>query len=179
MHQPLPTKGWRVSSFARCERVWVWLALALSLWAAPARANELALVNEALPKATDQRLHAFLSAHKGKPVLINFWASWCQPCRDEMPALQRFAKRWQDKGLAVVLVAVADNARKADEFLWEMDVELPLINDPAQGLSRPWGARALPTTLVLDRKHRIRLRSLGAVDWESADTEQRFQPLTR
>ncbi len=151
----------------------------LSLPFGTLQATELEIVNDPLPKSADQRLHAFLKAHKGKPVLINFWASWCEPCRDEMPAMQRFAKRWQGTGLALALVAVADNPRKADEFLWLYEMQQLLINDPAQGLSRPWGARVLPTTLILDRKHRIRLRSLGAVDWDAATTDQHFQRIIK
>lgn len=94
-----------------------------------------------------------------------------------MPSLQRLAARWQGRGLAVITVAVADNTRQVEDFLWEIGVTLPVIHDHAQGLSRPWRARVLPTTLILDRQHRIRLRGQGAIDWDSPAIDQRLHPL--
>src|SRR5574343_1181190 len=95
----------------RC--IFMGASLLLGAWFGMAAAADLLTVDErTLPSAVDQRLHAFLAAHKGQAVLINFWASWCQPCQDEMPSLQKLANRYRAKGLVVTTVAVADNARK-------------------------------------------------------------------
>lgn len=156
----------------------VWALAMLGPVAFDARAGELASVVEKVPpRKADSRLHEQLAMHRDRPVLINFWATWCAPCREEMPSLQRLATRWKDKGLAVITVAVADNRERADGFLWEIDVTLPVIHDPAQGLSRPWRARVLPTTLILERRHRIRLRAQGAIDWDSPAIDQQLQTL--
>jgi thiol-disulfide isomerase/thioredoxin len=128
-------------------------------------------------KSADQRLHDLVAAQKGRPVVINFWATWCEPCREELPLLQRLADRWHDQGLAVLTVAVADNLKRVEDVLWEASVNLPVIDDREQVISRSWGARALPTTLILDRKHRIRYRGQGAIDWSSAAVDQRLRPL--
>jgi thiol-disulfide isomerase/thioredoxin len=143
-------------------------------------AELLAVPGSHRPQITDRRLLAALAPHRGHPVVINVWASWCEPCREEMPALQRYVQRWQERGLAVITIAVADNATRARDFLWDIDVDLPVLDDHDQTLSRSLGARALPTTLVLDHRHRIRLRAQGVVDWASpgvdAQTQSLFKP---
>jgi transglutaminase-like putative cysteine protease/thiol-disulfide isomerase/thioredoxin len=141
-------------------------------------ASELLAVPAASPpRAGDDPLHALLSAWKGRPVIINFWASWCEPCREEMHSLQRLARRQAPQGLAVATVAVADQRTPLDRFLAENAVQLPVVDDRQQSISRAWGARVLPTTIVLDRRHRIRLRGQGAIDWDSPAVEQQLQAL--
>ena len=159
--------------FARCCLPALFLLCAASL-----HAGEMLDVGaKRLPKAADQRLHAAIAAHPGKPLLINFWASWCEPCREEMPSLQRLADRWRARGLVVLTVAVADQRKRVEDYLWEIDVKLPVIDDPAQTLNRPWEATILPTTLLLDARHRIRLRGLGAIDWDAPEIDQQIQAL--
>lgn len=131
------------------------------------------------PNAADGRLNAAVAAAKGRPVIVNFWASWCEPCRDEMPSLQRLSERWRDQGLVVITVAVADHLSQANKFLSENAIQLPVIDDGAQIISRAWGARVLPGTVVLDRRHRIRLRGEGAIDWDSPAVDQHLQQLLK
>lgn len=167
-----------------------WLArnalalLAAAVWfAQAAAASELKPVPPLKPPSGgDQRLAQAVAQHRGKPVLVNFWASWCVPCRDEMPALQRLAARWQSRGLAVLTVVVADNARRAEEFLWEVlpgEETLPLLDDHEQSLGRAWQVRVLPTTLILDRRHRIVARGQGAIDWDTPAIDQQLQTLLK
>ena len=133
-----------------------------------------------LPRADDERLDHLLAQHAGRPVLVNFWATWCPPCREEMPALGRLAARWQTRGLAVQTIAVADNARAVEDFLWEALPEgqtLPVLHDRDQVIGRAWGARVLPTTVVLDRKHRIVLRGTGAIDWDAPAIDRQLNKL--
>lgn len=128
----------------------------------------------------DQRLAQALAQHKGQPVLVNFWATWCEPCREEMPALARLSARWQAKGLTVLTVAVADNQKRVDDFLWEALPDkqtLPVLHDREQTISRAWGARVLPTTVILDRRHRIVLRGQGAIDWDAPAIDRQLKKL--
>ena len=128
----------------------------------------------------DQRLAQVLAQHKGKPVLVNFWATWCEPCREEMPSLARLATRWQAKGLTVLTVAVADNAKRVDDFLWEAlpgQQTLPVVHDREQTISRAWGARMLPATVILDRQHRIVARGMGAIDWDAPAIDKQLTNL--
>ncbi|MDZ4254227.1 MAG: TlpA disulfide reductase family protein [Sulfuritalea sp.] len=128
------------------------------------------VVPRSVPVGADRRLAQLLAQHRGKAVVINFWATWCEPCREEMPGLARLAARWQARGLVVLTVAVADNAKRVDDFLWETLPDkqtLPVLHDREQTISRAWGARVLPTSVVLDRRHRVVLRGMGAIDWDA------------
>ena len=92
-HQLLAVRK-RFCPFVRRLLAAVRIVAALAFCATQANAAELLATNEAAPaKAQNKQLHDAIAAHKGHPVLINFWASWCEPCREEMPALQRLAKR--------------------------------------------------------------------------------------
>jgi thiol-disulfide isomerase/thioredoxin len=157
------------------------LLLAVLFCAAPAHAGDLKPVAaQALPAAADVRLKQALAQHKGKPVVVNFWATWCEPCREEMPSLARLASRWQAKGLTVLTVAVADNAKRVEDFLWETlpdQQTLPVVHDREQTISRAWGARMLPTTLILNRQHRIVARGMGAIDWDAPAIDKQLTTL--
>lgn len=143
-------------------------------------ASELAVVPaRAAPNPADGRLNALITAAGGRPVIINFWASWCAPCREEMPSLQRLSERWRDQGLVVITVAVADQLSQTNKFLSENAIQLPVIDDREQVISRAWGAHVLPGTAVLDRRHRIRLRGQGAIDWDSPAVGQHVQQLLK
>ena len=164
--------------FVRSLLAAVRIVAALAFCATQANAAELLATNEAAPaKAQNKQLHAAIAAHKGHPVLINFWASWCEPCREEMPALQRLAKRWQARGLTVITVAVADTPRQVSDTLEKLNVQLPVIHDPEQQIIQRWGVSFLPTTLILDARQRIRLRGQGAIDLDAAPIDRQLQPL--
>lgn len=141
-----------------------------------ATAGELLTVSgERLPTTPNPRFSELLAAHRGRPLLINFWASWCDPCRDEVPALQRLNDRYRRLGLAVITVAVADQMTAAERVFAAHDVRLPLVDDREQTISRAWGVRFLPATLLLDRHHRLRLRARGVVDWDSPHVARQLQ----
>ncbi len=138
------------------------------------------LAPRAIPASDDVRLARTLAQHKGRAVVLNFWATWCEPCREEMPSLARLATRWQAKGLTVLTVAVADNDKRVADFLWETLPDkqtLPVLHDREQTISRAWGARVLPTTVVLDRRHRIVARGTGAIDWDAPAMEKQLKTL--
>lgn len=176
-HQLLAVRK-RFCPFVRRLLAAVRIVAALAFCATQANAAELLATNEAAPaKAQNKQLHAAIAAHKGHPVLINFWASWCEPCREEMPALQRLAKRWQARGLTVITVAVADSPRQVSDTLEKLNVQLPVIHDPEQQIIPRWGVSFLPTTLILDARQRIRLRGQGAIDWDAAAIDRQLQPL--
>lgn len=159
-----------------------WLWVGCLLWAGTTflHASELQVVPTApLPAPADSPLRTLVAAYKGQPVIINFWASWCEPCRDEMPSLQRLTSRRRDQGLVVITVAVADQIGQVQKFLAENSLQFAAINDREKSISQAWDARVLPTSIVLDRRHRIRLRAQGPIDWDSPATDNALQSLLR
>jgi thiol-disulfide isomerase/thioredoxin len=161
-------------------RVRLALLAALTV-ATPVQAGALTPERErSTPVGGDARLAQAISQHQGKPVLVNFWASWCAPCREEMPSLQRLASRWKETGLVVLTVAVADNTQQVEEFLWEAlpaNDTLPVLQDREQLISRAWGAKMLPTTVILDRRHRIVARGKGAIDWDAPSSDRELKSI--
>ena len=131
----------------------------------PAMADELRVqAPQALPAGSAAGLAPLLAPYAGKPLLINFWASWCEPCREEIPALAALHAR----GIRVLTVAVADREADAQRFLGGAGPGLPLAHDRDQKLSRALGVSLLPYSLVLDARHRVVARVEGALDWTDA-----------
>jgi len=108
----------------------------------------------------DERVR--LADFAGSPVVVNFWASWCVPCRKEMPALQAAAERLEGR---VVFVGVnhQDGRTPAAEFEQEVGVTYPSGSDPDGAVARDFGVVGLPTTVLVDARGRIVARSLGEV----------------
>lgn len=118
-------------------------------------------------------LRRALEPLRGKAVLVNFWATWCEPCRTEMPALVSLAE--SEPGLALVTVAVADRADEVRRFFHDHLVDPPLVNDPEQVISRAWDVRYLPTTVLLDAAHQPLLRARGELDWHHDSVRARIR----
>ena len=174
-HQPL---AWRKRRYHFVQRFGTacWTILLFALCATTARPSELAAANAKMPSAAgDKRLHTAIAAQKGRPVLVNFWATWCEPCREEMPSLHRLAKRWLERGLVVITVAVADDKQRVTNYLEGIGMPFAVIHDQDQTINQLWGAYAVPTTLILDAHHRIRLRGLGAIDWDDPAIDQQLK----
>jgi len=104
-----------------------------------------------------------LSNLKGKTVVLNFWASWCPPCRIEMPALQRLYRDYQDDGLVVLSVNTTNqnNLSDVEEFVRSRNINFPVLLDMDGNISTIYQNQALPTTFFIDRNGIIRDRVIG------------------
>lgn len=103
-----------------------------------------------------------LADQRGKVVLISFWASWCGPCRVEMPALDKAWPSYKGKDVAFIGVSVDDNPEAAERFLEAIPVGFPSLIDTRGDVSGDsWRVSSLPTTVVLDRRGVVRARHLG------------------
>ncbi|WP_332671707.1 TlpA family protein disulfide reductase [Aromatoleum sp.] len=120
-------------------------------------------------------LRAALEPLRARPVLVNFWASWCEPCRAEMPALVMLDET--EPGLALVTVAVADRLDDVRRFFDDHRLAPAVVLDPEQVIARAWDVRYLPTTLLLDRAHRPRHRVRGELDWRDAAVRRHLRTL--
>ncbi|HUG40617.1 MAG TPA: TlpA disulfide reductase family protein [Longimicrobiales bacterium] len=117
-----------------------------------------------------------LAELRGKVVMLNLWATWCPPCRVEMPSMQRVYEEYRDRGFEVVAVAVDDQPglRQPDgtvrglvsEFVERFGLTFPVVVDPTGATERLYGVEALPTTFLIDRTGRIRVREVGGRFWD-------------
>jgi DsbE subfamily thiol:disulfide oxidoreductase len=101
-------------------------------------------------------------AYRGRAVVVNFWATWCGPCRREQPALQRLAEEYGDRGVAFVGVNFRDDPAAAREYLREFGVTYPSVFDPAGEIGFDFGIPYLPATVLADATGQLRYRLLGA-----------------
>lgn len=102
-----------------------------------------------------------LEEYRGQVVLINFWASWCGPCRQEMPLLDRLHQRYQETGFAVLGVNVEGKIKPAQELVDKTKVTFPVLIDADQKVSELYNLEAMPSTVVVDRNGVVRYIHLG------------------
>jgi len=109
---------------------------------------------------------------RGRAVMLNFWASWCEPCRAEMPTLQQVADFYGADKLLVLAVNFKEPAARALQFAKTTGVTLPVLLDLDGKVARGWGVKVFPTTLMIDHTGRPRQRVTGEVDWTGAAAEK-------
>ncbi|MGH9716541.1 MAG: TlpA family protein disulfide reductase [Candidatus Acidiferrales bacterium] len=108
-----------------------------------------------------------LSALHGKVVLLNFWASWCQPCVDEAPSLDALQKEIAPMGGTVLGVSVDEDQAAYEQFLKTYNIDFPTYRDPSKQISLSYGTTMYPETYVIDREGRINSKIVGPQDWTS------------
>ena len=107
-----------------------------------------------------------LDDHKGSPLIINFWASWCPPCREETPDIEEIWKTHEDQGLVVVGVNVQDTEKEAEKYLSEFAVTFPNILDEDGKITVDYGVTGLPVTFFVSREGRVVGRWVGSISEE-------------
>ena len=100
---------------------------------------------------------------RGRPVLINFWATWCPPCREEMPALERIESRWAERHVAVVVINFEEDEKTIRGYLTENRLSLPIFQDTSGKAAEQLNITYLPTTLFVDSTGVIRSRNEGSL----------------
>lgn len=109
-----------------------------------------------------------LSELKDSVVFINFWASWCQPCREEMPSLQKLYNNFRDNGsFRMITVLYRDNPDKASAYLRENNIDLPLWLDRDGKAATAYGLTGVPETFIVDKRGILRKKVIGPADWSS------------
>jgi thiol-disulfide isomerase/thioredoxin len=97
-----------------------------------------------------------LADYKGQVVLLNFWASWCGPCRKEMPILEQLHKAYKSKGVQLVGVNVEPNSDDARKYLHSTPVSFPVVFDRTSSVSKLYQVQGMPNTVILDRSGKVR-----------------------
>jgi len=108
-----------------------------------------------------------LSDFKGKVVLVNFWATWCPPCRAEIPSMQRAWNILKDKDVMLLAIHVGGNEDRIWTFLTDFGVEFPVLLDANSKVSRSWPMMGLPVSFVIDPEGRIALQAIGGREWDN------------
>ncbi len=108
-----------------------------------------------------------LADYRGKVVIVNFWATWCPPCRAEMPSMQRAWERLREQGVVMLGIDVGEDEETVFQFLADYPVEFPLLLDRDSRVIEAWGVRGLPTTFVVDPEGRLVYRAVGGRQWDS------------
>lgn len=118
-----------------------------------------------------------LAALKGRPVVLNFWATWCQPCRDEMPSLELLATRHERAGLTVLAVNYKEPPDKIRQFLQTLPFSLPILLDSDGDAASNWTPRVFPTTVLIGRDGLPRQTVIGELDWMDGTARELVEPL--
>lgn len=122
----------------------------------PSRASDVATPAPAFTLARRGGGEVALADLRGQVVLINFWATWCGPCRKEMPLLEQLQKKYAPLGFTMLGVNVEADGRLFDTFLRDVPVTFPILLDPANGVSKLYNVEAMPSTVIVDRKGNVR-----------------------
>jgi len=120
-----------------------------------------------------------LADYRGKVVLVNFWASWCEPCRAEMPSIERLRASLAGRPFAVLGVNVGESAAAARKFAATLPLGFPLLLDSDTRASRAWGARVLPATFLVGPDGVARFSYFGELDWSQPEVRAAVEKLMR
>ena len=110
-----------------------------------------------------------LSSFFGKVVFLNFWATWCGPCRAEIPSMDRLYAELRDEGFVILAVNSQETADQVTEFARQTSMSFPVLLDSTGKVGTSYSVRALPTTYIIDPRGAIRARMVGTRDWYSPE----------
>ncbi len=120
-----------------------------------------------------------LSDYLGKVVLVNFWATWCPPCRREMPSLERLSQRLKDRGFVVLAINQMETPDEVFAFTGQLEPSptFPLLFDRDSAVARAWGVLGLPASFIVDRQGRVVYRMMGGREFDHPQFEQAIRTL--
>ncbi|WP_298925090.1 TlpA disulfide reductase family protein [uncultured Ramlibacter sp.] len=151
-----------------------WPAQAASVAAAGPRG----LATPALALADAQGKTWSLADARGKVVIVNFWASWCEPCRAEMPSLQSLADLYGNE-LVVLAVNFKERDARALQFAQAAGLSLPMPMDRDGAVAARWGVKVFPSSFIIGRDGQVRWRVSGEVDWTGREAARWIEPLLK
>lgn len=106
-----------------------------------------------------------LSQFKGKVFMLNFWATWCPPCREEMPSMDALYKKFKGADFVMLLVSIDDKADTIRDFMKRNNYTMPVYHDASRDAGSAYGITGVPETLIIDRNGMIAEKIIGPLDW--------------
>ena len=103
---------------------------------------------------------------RGKVVILNFWATWCPPCVQEMPSLERLHRAVKDKGVIILAISVDQDGQAYERFLRDYGLTFVTARDPQQKISARYGSFKFPETFIIDRQGRVARKLIGPLEWD-------------
>ena len=162
-----------------CVRI---LAIAVLATASSGAAAALPSVGKAAPDfaaKSDSGRNVRLSELRGQVVLVNFWASWCSPCRQELPLLSKLYTQYRGAGFTLLGVNVDDNRKDAESMLKRLGLKFPTLFDGSKNVAKLYGVDTMPATLVIDRDGRVRYVHRGYYEGYERKYEQQIRELLK
>jgi len=120
---------------------------------------------------------ASLSDFKGRVVILNFWATWCPPCRAEMPSMEKLYQRFSEQGLEILAVDIGESKSTVSRFIMNNKYTFPVLLDADNKVSNAYGIEAIPTSFILDRDGKIIARVVGSISWDTPQAIAAFDAL--
>lgn len=161
------------------------LLLCLSLVACKGKKEEKGAPEKG-DAAVDVKLHGLdgkavtLSQFKGKVVILNFWATWCPPCREEMPSMDALYQKFKGNPAFVMLPASIDeDAETVREFMKKNNYTMPVYHDPKKDAGSVYGITGVPETFIIDKKGVIAEKVIGPLDWMKPEVTQFIEDLLK
>jgi len=118
-----------------------------------------------------------LKDYRGKVLFLNFWATWCVPCREEMPAMEKLYQEFKNKNFVVLAINVKDRKTEAVKFVKELKLTYPIAFDPEGDVGLLYGAWGLPTTYLIGPKGEGLARAWGPADWHAPQARKLIQQI--
>ncbi len=156
-----------------------WISIFSLLFAGNAAANKISHPAPDFTLKSRSGENIKLSEQRGQVVMINFWASWCGPCRQEMPLLEKLYQRYEPMGFTLLGVNVEENSDDALRWLKNLDISFPILLDTQNKTSELYSVMAMPTTLLIDRDGNIRFLHQGYVPGVEDEYEQQIRTLIK
>ncbi len=170
---PIPLRAARAALATLCLSAWLPLHAANEAMRWPAA--------EVTPNVvlTDSKGREWkLADTRGKVVILNFWATWCEPCRAEMPSLQSIADLYGNE-LVVLAVNFKERDARVNQFAQAASLSLPMLMDRDGAVAAAWGVKVFPSSIVIARDGKPRWRVTGEVDWTGKDAARWIEPLLK
>jgi thiol-disulfide isomerase/thioredoxin len=114
---------------------------------------------------------------RGKVVLVNFWATWCEPCIEEMPSMQKLRARLAGAPFEIVAVNHQEGEARIRAFLQKVPLDFPIVRDTDGAVTRAWQARIFPSSYLVDAEGKIRYLLIGAADWTAPAAVRKVEAL--